>query len=54
MASQTSRGLTPAAEGLVGGASAYSGQNKGAAQDPGVACPEFVVHKPPIVTDPHQ
>ena len=41
-------------EGLVGGASAHPSQDKGAAQDPGVSGPEFVVHKPPIVTDPHQ
>jgi hypothetical protein len=41
-------------EGLVCGAPAGPGQDQGAAQDPGVAGPEFVVHKPPIVTDPHQ
>jgi hypothetical protein len=41
-------------EGLVGGAPTGPGQNQGAAQDPGIASPEFVVHKPPIVTDPHQ
>lgn len=41
-------------EGLVGGAPTGPGQDQGAAQDPGVAGPEFVVHKPPIVTDPHQ
>ncbi len=41
-------------EGLVGGSPAGPGQDQGAAQDPGVASPEFVVHKPPIVTDPHQ
>jgi hypothetical protein len=40
-------------QGLVGGAAAHPGKNKGAAEDPRVAGAEFVVHKSPIVADSH-
>ena len=40
-------------QGLVGGPSADSRQDQGAAEDAGVARPEFVVHKAPKVTDSH-
>ena len=40
-------------EGLVGRPAADTRQDQGAAKDPGIPCPEFVVHEPPKVTDSH-
>jgi hypothetical protein len=47
-------GADSGGQGLISGASAYSGQDQGAAENPGIPCPELVIHKPPIVTDSHQ
>ena len=46
-------GWYPRAQGLVGGPAADSCQDQGAAEDPRVPCPEFIVHKAPKVTDSH-
>ena len=46
-------GWHPRTQGLVGGPAADSCQDQGAAEDPGIPCPEFVVHEPPKVTDSH-
>jgi DNA-binding MarR family transcriptional regulator len=40
-------------EGLVGGPATDSGKDEGAAQHTRVAGPEFVVHQPPEITNPH-
>ena len=44
----------PGAERLVRGSAADSGEDKAAAENPGIACSEFIVHEPPKVTDSHQ
>ena len=46
-------GRHPRTQGLVGCPSADSRQDQGTAEDPGIPCPEFVVHEPPKVTDSH-
>ena len=46
-------GRHPCPQGLIGRPFADSRQDQRAAEDAGVARPEFVVHKAPKVTDSH-
>jgi hypothetical protein len=43
----------PGPECLVRGSAADSGEDETAAENPGIACSEFIVHEPPKVTDSH-
>lgn len=46
-------GRYPSTQGLVCCPAADPRKDQGAAEDPGIPCPEFVVHEPPKVTDSH-
>jgi hypothetical protein len=46
-------GRYPGPECLVRGSAADSREDKAAAENPGIACSEFIVHEPPKITDSH-
>jgi hypothetical protein len=46
-------GIDAGSQRFVGGPASDSREAQRAAQHPGIACTELIVHEPPKITDPH-
>lgn len=46
-------GIDAGSQRFVGGPASDSREAQRAAQYPGIACTELIVHEPPKITDPH-
>lgn len=47
-------GIDTGSQRFVGGPASDSREAQRAAENPGIACTELIVHEPPKITDPHK